>query len=207
MAMIGDITNFEVDHKYNFDGREKYCREILNKCFGDNSSPDLYKLDFLLSNTCFNGAVESFLYNQFDGSILMLRNSLDAALFHAYCYKPNWKEKVAMSYTPNENYYEYAKGRHWNKKGYDAAIEFLDMNTDKEGILSLIRELDFSAHIAERSAKEFSDWHKLSQKEKDEKGWRIRTLAEEADVKRVMEKAVDYLKKIRDAYFVKFPPK
>ena len=152
-------------------------------------------------------AIECFLYGQFDGTILMLRNSIDSALFHAYCYTPTrWENRVAMSYNPNTEFERYSGGEYWDRNGYKKAIEFLGLNTDESGILALIDSLDFSAHIAERYSREITSWVGLTQEEKEAKRWRIRMLADETDAKNDIEKTVEYLLKIREAYFTKFPP-
>ena len=61
-------------------------------------------------------AIECFLYYQFYGTILMLRNSIDSGLFNSYCYTPTRREnRVVISYNPNTEFEIYSGGAYLDR--------------------------------------------------------------------------------------------
>lgn len=221
MALVGDITKFP--HELDFDEfgsglshaeREKFVRQILNELIGDNTAAYWYKVGaFILANDYFRQAAECYLYTQYNGAMVMLRNSIDAALWFAYCRKPMYEAGKAESTgdAPNDNYAKYSEKWEWGYGIKDAIHELklsplFDSESTAECEIYLIRNRgNFSAHLAQRQAKAFREYIEMTEQQRKDLNYRIKTTAEEEAVRDTLQKTAKYLSYIREAYFRKYP--
>lgn len=221
MTLVGEITKFphewdfaDFKSELDFSRREKLVRQILNELLGDNAAVDWYKSRaFILANSYFREAVECYLYTQYNGAMVMLRNSIDAALWFSYCRKPLYDpNKIEpRGDAPNENYDKYSKKWEWNygikKAIYELnLLALFDSNVTAQDEIYLIRDRgNFSAHLAERQAKEFKKYSNMTEEERKDVNYKIKTTAEGEEVLDTLQKAAKYLIYIRNVYFEKYP--
>ena len=81
-----------------------------------------------------------------------------------------------------------------------------DSESSAECEIYLIRNRgNFSAHLAQRQARAFREYSEMTDQQRKERNYRIKTTAEEEDVRDTMQQTAKYLSYIRDVYFRKYP--
>ena len=221
MTMIGDILipSYKSEVLVNLSDRESFTTAVLNDLFGDNSAVDFYKINaFALSNTCFFEAVKCYLNTQFNGSMIMLRTTIDSALFFTYCYEPTYENGKAKptSFTPTSRFKVYRQGGRdgnweWNN-GIRDSISCLNLSailglkaTATEEIQDIRNLGNFSAHLPQKQVETLRKYSEMSDTKRRSIGYRIKWTAEEPETKIAIENTSKYLKHIRERYFTKFP--
>lgn len=218
MPQLSEVNKFPHQDNYypNFDERLMFAKETLDLAFPDFNGPGYWKVGaFIAANDRFVQALESFLYTEYNGAMLMLRNTIDAALLFAYCYNPGYERDraEAMSYAPNAHYEEYANGKYWDwganmKDSIDCLLgsqSLLGLKpTCQQEIKDIREKANFSAHLMERQIRALREFSEMTPEQRAATH-NVKWTAGEGETKETITMTAKYLCYIRETYFQKFP--
>ncbi|MDE1865754.1 MAG: hypothetical protein KGH94_03930 [Candidatus Micrarchaeota archaeon] len=187
--------------------REKEADKILDIAFIGLNRPRRFaeRSFFDVPNKVFEEAVECFRYGQFEASMILVRSTIDAAL-----YVSRWFEITKIRINPAGGTSEFksvCKGIRsegaWNELRNQA--EKLGYTEEKIKWIEHIREKygNFSAHIAEKRIQESFNYSKLSEEERRDVPT-PRNFTSEEEAKKVLNKVAHLLVDIRTRHFEKF---
>ncbi len=186
--------------------RDSECDDLLVKYFYDCdfSTTKSLAVSLVFSDTITTmvQAIESYRYGQFDASMVMMRNAIDASTYISIVYDLNYDTtlKRILSASPRGSVTEYKKFKKWDDRKNEIVNRGFLCSDELDKLHEIREGGNFSAHYFEIRRDKFHEYIEGIAKLNKPKPDLPKQYTNESDVKDALNTALKILMELHENY-------
>lgn len=201
-AIYLNNTRGETGRKERDLEADKLLIKYFNNCDFFSIESDVISMVFTETTTTLIQAIESYRYGQFDSSMVMVRNVIDAATFASITLEPVYENNLNKLISMNAigGITGYNKYKKWDKRANEIISKGLLTSTEISELSTIRKEGNFSAHYFVLRKERLNDTIKIYQSKHELPEELPRQFTTEKDNQSNLLRAFDIIKKLQNNY-------
>jgi len=186
--------------------RDSECDDLLVKYFYDcdfgTTKSLAVSLVFSDTTTTMVQAIESYRYGQFDASMVMMRNAIDASTYISIVYDLNYDTtlKRILSASPRGSVTEYKKFKKWDDRKNEIVNRGFLRSYELNKLHEIRDEGNFSAHYFEIKRDNFQEYVEGMAEFNKPKPTVPKQYTNESEVKSALSAVLEILMRLHENY-------